>query len=229
MKCIVIETSPERIAAKPVTNEDGTPHVYATIKEARAELKANGYSYNRANDRYYISGTEYRAYIVREDSADYEEIMTVAALNAAAESLINAYSEAIGDTITEDDPEHRAAYSVAREAMGYTTATEHDRETVELMTEAIARSAHRPDLTKYESMEYLEFDELEPERRELFQYCGLESFLGEYIDDFDVAAIIEEATEIDPRTGNRYWLDDIDLAAIAARHDLTTERHGLTA
>ena len=71
MKCIVIETSPERIAAKPVTNEDGTPHIYATIKEARAELKANGYSYNRENQRYYIKGTDYRADIIRKDSEEY--------------------------------------------------------------------------------------------------------------------------------------------------------------
>ena len=75
MKCIVIETSPERANAHPVTNENGTPHVYATISEARAELKANGYSYNRANDRYYIKGTEYRAYIIREDSEEYADII----------------------------------------------------------------------------------------------------------------------------------------------------------
>jgi len=75
MKCLVIQTSPERISAHPVTNEDGTPYVYATMAEARAELRANGYSYNRENQRYYIKGTEYRAYIVREDSEEYAEII----------------------------------------------------------------------------------------------------------------------------------------------------------
>lgn len=87
MKCIVTETSPERINAKPVTNEDGTPHVYATISEARAELKANGYSYNRANQRYYINGTEYRAYILRADSEEYAEIMEQAEQEAAPEYI----------------------------------------------------------------------------------------------------------------------------------------------
>lgn len=87
MKCIVIETSPERVSAKPVTNEDGTPHIYATMSEASAELRANGYSYNRANDRYYIRGTEYRAYILRADSEEYAEIMEQAEQNAAPEYI----------------------------------------------------------------------------------------------------------------------------------------------
>lgn len=76
MKCIVTETSHERINAHPVTDEDGTPHVYATMAEARAELRANGYSYNRANDHYYIKGTEYRAYIIREDSEEFTDVIT---------------------------------------------------------------------------------------------------------------------------------------------------------
>ncbi len=87
MKCIVIETSPERTNAHPVTNENGTPHVYATISEARAELKANGYIYNRANQRYYINGTEYRAYILRADSEEYAEIMEQAEQQAAPEYI----------------------------------------------------------------------------------------------------------------------------------------------
>lgn len=87
MKCIVTETSPERINAKPVTNEDGTPHVYATMAEARAELRANGYSYNRENQRYYIIGTEYRAYILRADSEEYAEIMEQAEQQAAPEYI----------------------------------------------------------------------------------------------------------------------------------------------
>lgn len=87
MKCIVIQTSPERISAEPVTNEDGTPYIYATMKEARAELKANGYIYNRANQRYYINGTEYRAYVIREDSEEYAEIMEQAEEEAAPEYI----------------------------------------------------------------------------------------------------------------------------------------------
>lgn len=87
MKCIVIETSPERTNAKPVTNEDGTPHIYATMGEARAELKANGYIYNRANQRYYINGTEYRAYILRTDSEEYAEIVEQAEQQQAPEYI----------------------------------------------------------------------------------------------------------------------------------------------
>lgn len=142
MKCIVIETSPERINAKPVTNEDGSAHVYATISEARAELKANGYSYNRENQRYYINGTEYRAYIIREDSEEYADAITTAeAHNRAAAALINAYAEAIGDDVTEDDPEAIAAHRVARACIGLTTATDDDRATVSAMVEAIADRA----------------------------------------------------------------------------------------
>ena len=87
MQCIVVQTSPERIEARPVTNEAGAPHVYATIAEARAELRANGYSYSRANNRYYIKGTEYRAYVLRADSEEYAEIMEQAAEQAAPEYI----------------------------------------------------------------------------------------------------------------------------------------------
>lgn len=55
--------------------------------------------------------------------------------------------------------------------------------------------------------------------RKPFEMYGLEAYLGDYVDDFDVEAIVDEATEIDYRTGNRYWRDDIDLAAICAKHD----------
>lgn len=96
MQCIVIETSPERTNARPVTDENGAAHIYATISEARAELKANGYSYNRANDRYYIEDApEYRAYIIREDSDEYAEIIErIAEKTAEAESLkdVDAYA-----------------------------------------------------------------------------------------------------------------------------------------
>ena len=138
MKCLVVETSPEHTTARPVTNEDGTPHTYATMAEARAELKANGYSYNRENQRYYIKGTEYHAYIVREDSEDYAEIIAAQAHANAARRLVSAYAEAIGEAVTDSDPEAIAARQVAREAIGYTTATEEQHETVAAMVEAIA-------------------------------------------------------------------------------------------
>ena len=58
-------------------------------------------------------------------------------------------------------------------------------------------------------------------QRELFQMCQLEAYLGEYADDFDIDAIVEDATVVDYRTGNRYWRDDIDLNEIAQRHDIS--------
>lgn len=42
----------------------------------------------------------------------------------------------------------------------------------------------------------------------------------DFIDDYDIDGIIEEATEIDYSNGNRYWLDDVDLAEIAQRNEL---------
>lgn len=104
MKCLVIETSNARpySAAHPVTNEDGTPHVYATMTEARAELRANGYSYNREARRYYIKGTKALAYIVREDSEQYAEAIEQAEQQAAPEYI---------------EPEHTLkTYPTAREA-----------------------------------------------------------------------------------------------------------------
>ena len=60
--------------------------------------------------------------------------------------------------------------------------------------------------------------------RKLYQEHELEAYLGEHMEDFDVEAIVDEATEIDPRTGNRYWkdgIDDVDIAEICERHDKT--------
>lgn len=90
MKCIVIQTSPERTNAHAVTDDNGAAHVYPTMKEARAELKANGYRYNRVNERYYLADApEYRAYIIREDSEEYAEAIEQTEQDAAPE-----YSEA---------------------------------------------------------------------------------------------------------------------------------------
>lgn len=57
--------------------------------------------------------------------------------------------------------------------------------------------------------------------RKPFEMHELEAYLGDFADDFNVESILEEATEIDYRTGNRYWRDGIDLAEICQRHDLT--------
>lgn len=55
--------------------------------------------------------------------------------------------------------------------------------------------------------------------KKLFQKHELDAFLGDYKGDFDVEAIIGEATEVDYRTGNRYWREGIDLGAICEAHD----------
>ena len=233
MKCIVIETSPERTNAHTVTNEDGTPHIYATISEARAELKANGYSYNRANQRYYINDTEYRAYIIREDSEEYAHALTTdtaekttyqrnqernASANAAFTAFMDAYAEAIGERPAKDDPETRAARKIAAEAFGYLLpypVTDDDRATVAAMVEAIAErwtQDHQPrDL-------FAELAEYEAELAPTYQRHELEAYLGEP-DAYDVDAIEAEATEYDPETGRTYWRRGVDLAAIAERHE----------
>lgn len=220
MKCIVIETSPERTNAHTVTNEDGTPHVYATISEARAELKANGYSYNRENQRYYIKGTEYRAYIIREDSEEYADAITTEAHNRAAAALISAYAEAIGDSVTADDPEAIAAHRVARACIGLTTATDDDRATVSAMVEAIADRARADAAEKANQAADAAADpeDLE-EPAPLYQRYELLAYLGEP-EDYDVDAIEAEATRF-TADGARVWSAfGSDLAAIAERHEL---------
>lgn len=57
--------------------------------------------------------------------------------------------------------------------------------------------------------------------RKPFEQYELDAYLGDFADDFDVDAILDEATEVDPRTGNRYWKESIDLAEICRRHDHT--------
>ena len=60
-------------------------------------------------------------------------------------------------------------------------------------------------------------------KRSLYQEHELEAYLGENADDFDVEAIVDEATEIDYSTGNRVWKDGIDLAEICGRHDVSAQ------
>lgn len=57
--------------------------------------------------------------------------------------------------------------------------------------------------------------------RKPFEKYELDAYLGDFADDFDVDAILDEATTIDSRTGNRYWKEGIDLAEICRRHDRT--------
>lgn len=63
----------------------------------------------------------------------------------------------------------------------------------------------------------------EAERGGLFQEYELDAYLGDFEDDYDKEAIIDEATVIDYRTGNRYWREDVDLAEVCQRHDKTAE------
>lgn len=63
-------------------------------------------------------------------------------------------------------------------------------------------------------------------KENVFQMHELEAFLGEYIDDFDIDAIIDEATETSNKDGNRYWkVDAGELAEIAAKHDISCSKN----
>lgn len=54
----------------------------------------------------------------------------------------------------------------------------------------------------------------------LFQQYELDDLLGEFADDYDVDGIVEDATEMDYKTGNRYWVvNDDELNAIIEAHE----------
>lgn len=57
-----------------------------------------------------------------------------------------------------------------------------------------------------------------------FQWCDLESYLGEFVADFDLEAIVRETTEVQD-DGNRYWIDmDPDeFQRIVESHDHGSE------
>lgn len=54
---------------------------------------------------------------------------------------------------------------------------------------------------------------------ERFEMHELESYLGEFADDFDIDAILDDATVVNPYDGNRYWRVNIDLAEICRNHE----------
>ena len=53
----------------------------------------------------------------------------------------------------------------------------------------------------------------------VFQEYELDAFLGDYRDDFDVDAIVDDATAVDYGTGDRVWREDADLNAICEKHE----------
>lgn len=64
------------------------------------------------------------------------------------------------------------------------------------------------------------------EKKEPYERYVLESYLGEYVDEFDVDAIEEEVTKFDFKTGKRIWRDeDIDLDEICQKYDLRNRYH----
>ena len=58
-------------------------------------------------------------------------------------------------------------------------------------------------------------------KKPAFSIDHLSGYLGGFWDDFDVDAIIDEATEIDPQTGNRFWTEYAleHLWDICTKHD----------
>lgn len=51
-----------------------------------------------------------------------------------------------------------------------------------------------------------------------FDYYELEAYLGEWTYQYDMDAIIDDATVVDYETGDRFWKDDIDLWEICEAH-----------
>lgn len=137
-----------------------------------------------------------------ETRATIEYRATIRSANRAALALLDAYAAATGEYPAEDDDETHAAYLVARDDLTGTSqrATEYDRETVELMTEAIARAAHsaRPaDIAQYAAMRYLVWS-----RAEVVAYVGDP-------DAYDVDAILQDMET-----------SGASLAEAAERHEL---------
>ena len=64
----------------------------------------------------------------------------------------------------------------------------------------------------------------QPRDPEPYQRHELEAFLGDYLADYDIDAIEDEATEYDPATGRRYWTPEAasDLWSICERHELVS-------
>lgn len=52
-----------------------------------------------------------------------------------------------------------------------------------------------------------------------FQQYELDSFLGDFASEYDIEAIIEDATTLDYKSGKRYWKQNIDLNEICAEHE----------
>lgn len=85
----------ERSGYVYVTNEDGAPHVYDSIKDARAEIRANfGRDANRAGILHSHSVDDYTGnvhdgyiFIVREDTQEYAEAIEQAEQDAAPEYI----------------------------------------------------------------------------------------------------------------------------------------------
>lgn len=160
------------------------------------------------------------AQVMRWTLEDLEAQAIEEAHDRAAAALINAYAEAIGDSVTADDPEAIAAHRVARACIGLTTATDDDRATVAQMVEAIAdRARETAALAHYQTADAAA--RAEAAAAPLYQRYELEAYLGEP-DDYDVEAIEAEATAY-TADGARVWVAfGSDLAAIAERHELFT-------
>lgn len=160
----------------------------------------------------------------------------------AARAFLQAYEIATGESIATSDPLAAAAQRVARLDIAHEAgSTAQDRFLVDEMVSdiadewartawyreeqretAAARAAFAtqaaPDLAKYDELEFLE---LEPAPAPMYQRFELEAYIGaENLEDYDVDAIEEEATEYDPATSRTVWKRGIDLATICERHEI---------
>lgn len=57
--------------------------------------------------------------------------------------------------------------------------------------------------------------------KELFEECNYRAYFGDFYDDYDHDVIIDEATYVDYKSGNRYMRDDVDFDSIVAAHEIS--------
>ena len=126
-----------------------------------------------------------------------------------------------------------SAATLAAEASSAADATEYARaaricaneatEAAEIAgTAEAAKDAERARIAADRAEQALQRAEyIEPAPAPMYQRFELEAYIGaENLEDYDVDAIEEEATEYDPATSRTVWKRGIDLATICERHEI---------
>lgn len=119
-----------------VTNEDGTPYIYASIAEARADIRGNyGRDANRAGILHTRSVDDYTGhvhdgyvYIVREDTDEFAAATADAKAEQAAAAEVIAAATAAALQAAEKAEQAKAETLAAREAGDEFAAAKHAQE-----------------------------------------------------------------------------------------------------